>query len=124
MPKMQCMGTAVYLNRRCRVGGTVRVEGWVGCANHPRRPGTTASLPAEPIAEANGEAQRRAKGTPRKSPTGLDKVLFVRADKRLLDKLEKEWERRCERNPGMVISKADVARSLIWEGLARAEKER
>ena len=61
------------------------------------------------------------KAAARKSAHGLDKVLFVRADQELLDKLEELRKRRNDKNPGMVISRADVARSILWEGLARAE---
>lgn len=107
------MGTARYVNRRCRVAGTDRGNGWVGCANHPRGPGA-----AEPSATSPpGEAKDLRGGAPRKSPTGLDKVLYVRADQRLLDRLDAEWRRRCKANPGVAISRADVARSILWEGL-------
>jgi hypothetical protein len=54
---------------------------------------------------------------------GLDKVLFVRADQELLNRLDGLRRRRSERAPGVVISRADVVRSLLWEGLVRAERE-
>jgi hypothetical protein len=56
---------------------------------------------------------------PRKSPDGLDKVLFVRANQDLLDKLNLLLERRQRENPGVALSRADVARSILWEAVRR-----
>ncbi len=63
-------------------------------------------------------------GTRRKAPLGLDKVLFVRADQELLDKLDELASRRSARTPGLTLSRSDVARMLLWEGIARAEGAR
>jgi hypothetical protein len=67
-------------------------------------------------------AQKPSKGgARRKAPTGLDKVLFVRADQALLDKLESMREQRISMSPGVTLSRADVARALLWEGIRREE---
>lgn len=67
-------------------------------------------------------AKTKKTSAPRKSSQGLDKVLFVRADQKLLDKLEELRQRRNDKTPGIVISRADVARSILWDGLARADE--
>jgi len=59
----------------------------------------------------------------RKAPDGLDKVLFVRANQELLDKLESLRQRRNAQHRGITLSKADVARALLWDGIEREEKE-
>lgn len=60
------------------------------------------------------------KGGSRKSkPDGFDKVLYVRADKALLDKLEEMRRQRSARNRGITLSTADVARSILWEAIDR-----
>jgi hypothetical protein len=56
---------------------------------------------------------------PRKGPDGLDKVLFVRANQDLLDKLNLLLERRLKENPGIVLSRADVARAILWDAVKR-----
>jgi hypothetical protein len=55
----------------------------------------------------------------RKGPDGLDKVLFVRANQDLLNKLNLLLERRLKENPGIVLSRADVARSILWDAVKR-----
>jgi hypothetical protein len=57
-------------------------------------------------------------GAPRKVPGGLTEVLYVRVDRQLLDDLDElraEWSR--ER--GHVLSRADVVRALLREGVVR-----
>ena len=66
---------------------------------------------------------RRTRGAPAKSPGGLKKVLFVRTNQGLIDKLDAQLERQQEKNPGMVLSRADVARTLLWDALRRADEE-
>lgn len=56
---------------------------------------------------------------PRKAPDGLDKVLFVRANQDLLDKLNQLLERRQRENPGLTLSRADVARAILWDAVKR-----
>jgi len=68
-------------------------------------------------------ASARKGGAPRKASEGLDKVLFVRANQELLDKLEELRRDRSEKAPGIVFSKADVARAILWEAIEREEKE-
>ena len=55
----------------------------------------------------------------RKSPDGLDKVLLVRANQDLLDKLNQLLERRQRENPGVALSRADVARAILWDAVKR-----
>ncbi len=60
---------------------------------------------------------RRKGGAPRKVPDGLNRVLFVRTNQELLDKLEVLRRRRSERTQGVVLSTADVARAMLWEAI-------
>lgn len=66
----------------------------------------------------------RRGGAQKKAPDGLDKVLFVRTDQALLDALEKLRAQRSEATRGIVVSKADVARALLWEGIERQYQEK
>jgi len=68
-------------------------------------------------------AARRTGGAPRKTPGGLNCVLFVRTNQELLDKLEELRRRRSERARGMVLSTADVARTILWEAIEDELKE-
>lgn len=54
-------------------------------------------------------------GAPRKAPGGLTRVLFVRLDESLDDKLELHVERRRAKEPG--LSKSDVVRDILQEHL-------
>jgi hypothetical protein len=63
------------------------------------------------------QSSKRAR--PRKGPDGLDKVLFVRANQDLLDKLNLLLERRQRENPGVALSRADVARAILWDAVKR-----
>jgi len=63
--------------------------------------------------------QPSKRGTPRKGSDGLDRVLFVRANQDLLDKLNMLLERRQRENPGVALSRADVARSILWDAVKR-----
>jgi hypothetical protein len=63
------------------------------------------------------QSSKRAR--PRKSPDGLDKVLFVRANQDLLDKLNQLVELRQRENPGLALSRADVARAILWDAVKR-----
>lgn len=62
----------------------------------------------------------RKGGAPRKVPEGLDKVLFIRTNSELLDKLEELRRQRSSQQRGVVLSTADVARSILWEAIERA----
>lgn len=55
----------------------------------------------------------------RKAADGLDKVLFVRANQDLLDRLNQLLERRQRENPGLTLSRADVARAILWDAVKR-----
>lgn len=71
-----------------------------------------------------GKAARERKGgAPRKAPDGLTRVLYVRTNQELLDRLEDLRQRRSEEIPGVVLSTADVARAILWEAVERAEGE-
>jgi len=59
------------------------------------------------------------RATTPKSHDGLDKVLFVRANQDLIDRLNQLRERRQRENPGVALSRADVARSILWEAMKR-----
>ena len=60
-------------------------------------------------------------GVPRKSPEGLDKVLFIRANQELLDRLDRLRDRERRARPGVVLSRADIARTILWDALQRDE---
>lgn len=62
-----------------------------------------------------GGARPKAKG-------GLDKVLFVRANQDLLDRLEAMRVRRSGETK-ITLSTADVARAILLEAIERDEKE-
>jgi len=66
----------------------------------------------------------RKGGAPKKDTDVLDKVLFVRASKGLLDALDGLRARQAEQRPGVVLSRADVARTILWKAIRRAEQER
>lgn len=69
------------------------------------------------------KARSRKGGAPRKAPDGLNRVLFVRTNQELLDKLEELRQRRSDEIPGVALSTADVARAILWEAIERAEGE-
>ena len=48
---------------------------------------------------------------------GLDKVLFVRCTQELLDRLDERRDDLEVASPGLVLSRADVARKLLLEEL-------
>lgn len=49
----------------------------------------------------------------------LDKVLYVRCTQAMLDGLDRIRDKR--QRPGMVLSRASIARVLLWEALAEGE---
>lgn len=61
------------------------------------------------------KAQKR--GAPPKVAGGLSKVLYVRANDDLLDALDALVEKERESRPGRVISRADVARDLLYRAV-------
>lgn len=69
------------------------------------------------MAAQSKRTKRRAR--PRKAPDGLDKVLFVRANQELLDKLNLLRDKRSKERPGIVLSRADIARAILWEAVNR-----
>lgn len=58
-------------------------------------------------------------GPPQKARGGLNKVLYVRADEKLLRELERLRQRRSERSPGVTLSRSDLARAILWEAIER-----
>ncbi len=68
-------------------------------------------------------SKRRSGGAPRKAPDGLSKVLYVRVPPDLLDALDAVVERERARHPGRGLSRADIARELLYEG-AQKRSER
>ena len=67
-----------------------------------------------------GKPSRRG-GAPRKAEGGLDRVLYIRADDRLLDALDQAAVRQRQEHPGRTVSRADVARELLHLALAKKE---
>lgn len=65
----------------------------------------------------------RRGGAPRSAPEGMNRVLYVRTNQELLDKLEELRRRRSDESPGVVLSTADVARTILWDAIQRAEGE-
>ncbi len=43
----------------------------------------------------------------------------MRANQDLLDKLNELLERRQRENPGVALSRADVARAILWDAVKR-----
>lgn len=68
-------------------------------------------------------AARKKGGPPRKAPEGLNKALFIRANSALLDRLDQLCEQERKRRPGVVLSRADVARSILWDAINRSGKK-
>jgi hypothetical protein len=68
-------------------------------------------------------AAHRKGGPPRKAPEGLNKALFIRANSALLDRLDELCEQEKKRRPGIVLSRADVARSILWDAINRSGKD-
>lgn len=46
MSEPQCMGRAPSKDRRCRLEGRDRGDGWTGCPHHPERPRRPVGSPA------------------------------------------------------------------------------
>jgi hypothetical protein len=57
------------------------------------------------------------KGRPVKASGGLTKVLYVRVHPELLVGLDRLVESRRKKEPWLSISRADVARELIYRGV-------
>lgn len=60
---------------------------------------------------------------PRKAPGGLNKGLYIRTDQDLLDRLDELRVRQESKMPGIVLSRADIARAVLWDAINRSEKE-
>ena len=56
-------------------------------------------------------------GAPRKAPNGLSRVLYVRASEELLAALDAKVAQERDAHPGRGVSRADVARELLYRGL-------
>jgi len=68
-----------------------------------------------------GKLARKGGARP-KVAGGLDKVLFVRANQELLDRLEKLRVRRSA-EAKVTLSTADVARAILLDALDETEKK-
>lgn len=71
--------------------------------------------------KSSRQASRR--GAPKKAPDGLNKALYMRVEGQLIEALEKLRERESHRRPGVVVSRADVARSILWAAVQKAEED-
>lgn len=58
------------------------------------------------------------------STDACNAVVPVRAPAKLLEALDAEVKAQRQRKPGQRITRADVVRSLLWEGLDRAQHDR
>lgn len=61
-------------------------------------------------------------GAPKK-PGALDKVLYVRADQALLDRLDAYANDQNKDHPGRTVSRADAARELLISKLTDLARE-
>ncbi len=61
------------------------------------------------------------RGAPPKVAGGLSKVLYVRASDDLLDALDALVEKERESRPGRAISRADIARDLLYQAVRTAK---
>ena len=62
----------------------------------------------------NAAAPKR--GAPRKAPDGLDKVLFIRADDALIEKLE-QLRDKFTKEKGVVVSRSDLVRKILNDAI-------
>lgn len=62
------------------------------------------------------------RGAPPKVAGGLSKVLYVRASDDLLNALDALVEKERGERPGRTISRADVARDLLYQAVRTAKK--
>lgn len=67
------------------------------------------------MAQAKAAPQRG--GPPTKAPGGMDKVLFVRTSPDLLAALDAMVDRERRLRPGRTVSRADVARELLYRAV-------
>lgn len=63
------------------------------------------------------KSNRARRGAPRKEAGGLDRVLYVRTSERLLNLLDEVVEQERRSRPGHSISRADVARDLLYSAV-------
>ena len=60
------------------------------------------------------------KGAPPKVPGGFSKVLYIRANEDLLSALDAIAARERQEHPGRVISRADIAREMLYKAAKSA----
>jgi predicted ATP-dependent serine protease len=65
------------------------------------------------------KAASAPKGRPPKSEGGLNEVLFVRTSRTLLDELDALVREEKQERPYRVVTRADIARELLHEAIAR-----
>lgn len=56
-------------------------------------------------------------GAARKAPEGLNVPIYLRGDQALVDALDRIKDARNAANPGTTLSRADVARGILWYGI-------
>ncbi|MCZ7681535.1 MAG: hypothetical protein M5U28_23160 [Sandaracinaceae bacterium] len=59
---------------------------------------------------------KKKRGAPQKAPEGLNEVLFVRVSPDLIRRLDALVERERAERPGRAVSRADVAREILYNG--------
>ena len=66
-------------------------------------------------------AARRG-GAHRKAATGLNTALYIRVDEKLLEELDELRDQ--QKKPGIVLSRGDVVRNILWGAIEDAKKEK
>lgn len=62
----------------------------------------------------------RSRGRPSE---GLSSVLFLRCSSDLIERLDSAVERARKKNPGRVVSRADIVREVLYAGLEERKEE-
>lgn len=64
--------------------------------------------------------QKRQKGRP---SSGLDKVLYIRVREDLVEALDQRLNQEKARHPGRTITRADIARELLYRAMKSEERK-
>lgn len=65
--------------------------------------------------------EKKKRGAPTKASNGLNEVLFVRVSPDLIRRLDAAVERERTARPGRAVSRADVAREILYNGTKEHE---